>query len=234
MFNLDVLMKNVSQLEDRINYTFRNKKNILLAMTHSSFANENKSVKLNSNERLEFLGDAVLNIIISETIYLKYPNLTEGELTKVRASIVCEPSLMKCANEIRLGSFLMLGKGEELTGGRTRTSILSDAFEAVIGAIYLDGGMKNARMFIHSQMGKLIEDSVKGVIFMDFKTQLQEVIQKDGEKKITYEIIDEKGPDHEKVFIAQVKVMNKVLGIGNGKSKKEAEQAAARAALEKR
>jgi ribonuclease-3 len=128
----------------------------------------------------------------------------------------------------------MLGKGEELTGGRTRTSILSDAFEAVIGAIYLDGGMKNARMFIHSQMGKLIEDSVKGVIFMDFKTQLQEVIQKDGEKKITYEIIDEKGPDHEKVFIAQVKVMNKVLGIGNGKSKKEAEQAAARAALEKR
>ena len=141
---------------------------------------------------------------------------------------------MKCANEIRIGSFLLLGKGEELTGGRTRTSILSDAFEALIGAIYLDGGMKNAKAFIHSRMGKLIEDSVKGFIFLDFKTQLQEMVQKDGEKKIVYEIIDEKGPDHEKMFVAQVKVMDKVLGVGNGKSKKEAEQAAARSALEKR
>ncbi len=234
MFNLDILMKNVSQLENVIDYTFKNKKNILLAMTHSSFANENKNVKLSSNERLEFLGDAVLNIVISETIYLKYSNLAEGEMTKVRANIVCEPSLMKCANEIRIGSFLLLGKGEELTGGRTRTSILSDAFEALIGAIYLDGGMKNAKAFIHSRMGKLIEDSVKGFIFLDFKTQLQEMVQKDGEKKIVYEIIDEKGPDHEKMFVAQVKVMDKVLGVGNGKSKKEAEQAAARSALEKR
>jgi ribonuclease-3 len=227
-------MKNVSELENVIDYTFKNKKNILLAMTHSSFANENKNVKLSSNERLEFLGDAVLNIVISEAIYLKYSNLTEGEMTKVRANIVCEPSLMKCANEIHIGNFLLLGKGEELTGGRTRTSILSDAFEALIGAIYLDGGMKNAKMFIHSRMGKLIEDSVKGFIFMDFKTQLQEMVQKDGEKKIVYEIIDEKGPDHEKTFIVQVKVMEKVLGVGNGKSKKEAEQAAAKSALEKR
>lgn len=234
MKNLDILIGNLGQLENVIDYTFKNKRNILLAMTHSSFANENKNVKLNSNERLEFLGDAVLNIIISEALYLKYPNLTEGEMTKVRANIVCEPSLMKCANEIKLGGFLLLGKGEEHTGGRTRTSILSDAYESLLGAIYLDGGMKNAKAFIHAQMGKLIEDSVKGIIFMDYKTQLQEMLQKDGDKKIIYEIIGEKGPDHEKMFVAQVRVIDKVLGVGKGKSKKEAEQSAARSALEKR
>ncbi len=234
MFNFDILIKNMSELEEKIDYSFKNKKNILLAMTHSSFANENRNVNLKSNERLEFLGDAVLNIVVSEIIYLRYTNLAEGEMTKVRASIVCEASLMKCANNIQIGKFLMLGRGEEITGGRTRTSILSDAFEALIGAIYLDGGMKNAKMFIQTQMKQLIEDSVKGIIFMDFKTQLQEIVQKDGEKKITYEIIDEKGPDHEKIFIAQVKIADKVMGKGNGKSKKEAEQAAARSALEKR
>lgn len=234
MLKMDSLIKNLDQLENKINYTFKNKKNIILAMTHSSFANENKNAKLQSNERLEFLGDAVLNIVTSENIYLKYSELAEGDMTKARANIVCEQSLMKCANNIGIGGFLMLGKGEELTGGRTRPSILSDAFEALIGAIYLDGGMKNAKQFILSQMEKLIQDSITGIVFMDFKTQLQEIVQKDGESKITYEIIDEKGPDHDKVFVAQVKVSDRIIGKGNGKSKKEAEQAAARAALMKR
>jgi ribonuclease-3 len=231
MLIMDLSAKDFDQLENKISYMFKNKKNLILAMTHSSFANENKNAKLQSNERLEFLGDAVLNIVISEYIYLKFANLTEGEMTKARASIVCEQSLMKCANNIGIGSFLMLGKGEELTGGRMRPSILSDAFEALIGAIYLDGGMKNAKQFILGQMEKLIHDSINGAVFMDFKTQLQEIIQKEGDSKIVYEIIDEKGPDHEKVFVAQVKVSDRVIGKGNGKSKKEAEQAAARVAL---
>jgi ribonuclease-3 len=198
---MDLSAKDFDQLENKISYMFKNKKNLILAMTHSSFANENKNAKLQSNERLEFLGDAVLNIVISEYIYLKFANLTEGEMTKARASIVCEQSLMKCANNIGIGSFLMLGKGEELTGGRMRPSILSDAFEALIGAIYLDGGMKNAKQFILGQMEKLIHDSINGAVFMDFKTQLQEIIQKEGDSKIVYEIIDEKGPDQEKVLL---------------------------------
>ncbi|MDP4180055.1 MAG: ribonuclease III [Bacillota bacterium] len=232
MLNKDMLLENLNDFEERIKYKFKNKKNIILALTHSSFANENRNAKLVSNERLEFLGDAVLNIIISETIYLKYSNLSEGQLTKVRANIVCEQSLVICSNNIGIGKFLLLGKGEEVSGGRTRISILSDAFEAVIGAVYIDGGMKNAKTFVHQQMDQLINDSVSGIIFLDYKTQLQETIQKDGEKRIIYEIIEEKGPDHDKDFVSQVKVMEKVIGKGKGKSKKEAEQSAAKAALE--
>lgn len=232
MNNLNVLLENLNEFEEKISYKFKNKKNIVLALTHSSYANENRNEKLTSNERLEFLGDAVLNIIISEAIYSNYPNLSEGQLTKVRANVVCEQSLVKCSNNIEVGKFLLLGKGEDLSGGRTRTSILSDAFEAVIGAVYLDGGMKNVKAFVHQQMDHLIKDSVLGIIFLDYKTQFQEIIQKDGEKKIVYEILEENGPDHDKEFVAQVKVMERVVGKGKGKSKKEAEQAAAKAALE--
>ncbi len=232
MINLNMLLENLNEFEEKISYKFKNKKNIVLALTHSSYANENRNEKLKSNERLEFLGDAVLNIIISETIYNNYPNLSEGQLTKVRANVVCEQSLVKCSNNIEVGKFLLLGKGEDLSGGRTRTSILSDAFEAVIGAVYLDGGMKNVKAFIHQQMDHLIKDSVLGIIFLDYKTQFQEIVQKDGEKKIGYEILEENGPDHDKEFVAQVKVMDRVVGQGKGKSKKEAEQAAAKAALE--
>ncbi len=232
MINYYTLLENINEFEQKIDYTFKNKKNIILALTHSSYANENRSEKLKSNERLEFLGDAVLNIIISETIYGRYSNLSEGQLTKVRANIVCEQSLVKCSNNIEIGKYLLLGKGEDLSGGRTRISILSDAFEAVIGAIYIDGGMKNAKKFILQQMEHLIKDSVSGIIFLDYKTQFQEVIQKDGEKKISYEIIEENGPDHDKEFVVQVKVMDRVVGKGRGKSKKEAEQAAAKAAME--
>jgi len=220
-------------LEDVIKYTYNDRNQLILAMTHSSYANENKHERLSSNERLEFLGDAVLNIIISDHIYKYYTSLPEGELTKARASIVCEPSLAKCANMLELGKYLMLGKGEEYTGGRTRISILSDAFEAVIGSIYIDGGMEKAREFVLYFMEEAITSSINGAYFIDFKTQLQEVVQKTGDQKIHYGIFEEKGPDHDKLFTVQVNVASRVLGSGKGKTKKEAEQNAASIALAK-
>lgn len=225
--------KNLNELESVIGYTFKNKMNLLLALTHSSYANEKKCDGLTSNERLEFLGDSVLNIVISEYIYKNFPALPEGEMTKTRASIVCEGSLLKCAAKIMLGNYILLGRGEENTGGRARTSILSDAFEALIGAIYLDGGMKDAAAFIHRSMNELFNDSGSSEIFVDYKTQLQEIIQKSGEQKVSYRIIDEKGPDHNKQFVAQISVGDRVLGNGEGKSKKEAEQNAAKVAMNK-
>lgn len=233
MSYIKTLMENLSSLEEKMGYHFLDKGNITLAMTHSSYANESRNTGMKSNERLEFLGDAVLNVVISEYIYMNHSQLSEGEMTKIRAHIVCEPSLEKCSNAIGLGKYLMLGKGEEITGGRTRTSILSDAFEATIGAIYIDGGMEQAKSYIYKHMHSLMEDAVKGIIFMDYKTQLQEVVQKDGEKKIVYEVIDEKGPDHNKLFVSRVTIDGQPMGIGEGKSKKEAEQHAARSALEK-
>lgn len=230
--SMKFLKKRMGELEDKIKYNFNNRNYIVLAMTHSSYANEIKNEAVISNERLEFLGDAVLNFIISDAIYRKYPDLPEGEMTKARANIVCEPSLMKCADDIGIGTFLLLGKGEEITGGRTRPSILSDAFESLIGAIYLDSGIDSARRFIERAMLHLIEDAVRGIISMDYKTQLQEKVQRDGEHRIIYSIIKENGPDHDKVFLSQVSVDNKAMGIGEGKSKKEAEQNAAKAALE--
>lgn len=225
------ILENMKKLEDTIEYTYKNKRNLLLALTHSSYANEKKKEKLTSNERIEFLGDAVLNIIISEYIYSRFTYLSEGELTKTRASIVCEASLMKCSNSIGLGNYLLLGRGEENTGGRSRTSILSDAFEALIGSIYIDGGITEARNFIYSAMQDIIGGSFTGEAFVDYKTMLQEIIQKNGEQKLQYEILQEQGPDHNKLFIVQVCLSNKTLGKGEGKSKKEAEQNAAKVAL---
>ena len=226
-------MENLKELESVISYTFNDKKELLLALTHSSYAYEKKNEGLTSNERLEFLGDAVLNIVTSDYIYKNYPQLPEGELTKTRASIVCESSLMKCANKIMLGNYLLLGKGEENTGGRNRTSILSDAFEALIGAIYLDGGLNEAGKFIFKAMKELFDNINGNEVFADYKTQFQEIIQKTSEQKIEYQILDEKGPDHNKLFVTQLSVGNKIFGTGEGKSKKEAEQNAARAALGK-
>lgn len=223
--------KSAESLEKLIRYEFKDRNNLLLALTHSSYANEIKSRGLKHNERIEFLGDAVLNIIISENIFTSLPEYSEGELTKIRASIVCESSLMMCANTINLGEQLLLGKGEELTGGRTRSSILCDAFEALIGAIYVDGGLESTRRFVLKHMSEIIKDSIEGTIAKDFKTQFQEIIQKDSDKKITYEIVNEKGPDHNKQFIARVSVDSQLLGEGEGKSKKEAEQNAAREAI---
>lgn len=222
----------LKELESVIHYTFADPGKLLLALTHSSYANERKNDGLCSNERLEFLGDAVLNIVTSDYIYRNYPSLPEGELTKTRAAIVCEGSLMKCANSIGLGNYLLLGRGEENTGGRTRTSILSDAFEALIGAIYLDGGLQQASEFIFRAMKELFGEITTSELYKDYKTQFQELVQKKGEHKISYRILDEKGPDHDKVFVVQVYVGENALGTGEGKSKKEAEQIAARNALE--
>jgi ribonuclease III len=231
--NLAELKLNIDELEKIINYYFKNKQNIILALTHSSYANENKTEKLRSNERLEFLGDSILSLAISEKIYKNYTNLAEGDMTKLRASIVCEQSLVKCANNINLGKFIMLGKGEVITGGRYRKSILSDAFESLIGAIYIDDGFESARDFIYEHMKTLIDFSIKGMIFIDYKTQLQEFIQKNNLNKIEYKIIKENGPDHNKIFVSQASVNNEVIGVGEGKSKKEAEQNAAKDALSK-
>ena len=226
--NINIL-NNISKFENIISYNFKNKQYILEALTHSSYSNENKSYAF--NERLEFLGDSVLGIIISDYLFKNETELPEGELTKLRANIVCEESLSEVSKKIELGTHMLLGKGEEATGGRERVSILADAVEAVIAAIYLDGGIENARKFVLTQMDEIIQDSIKGRIFRDYKTHLQEVIQSQGETNIIYDLVEEIGPDHNKKFVMQVKLNDEVLGTGEGKSKKEAEQSAAKQAL---
>ncbi|MBS5786406.1 MAG: ribonuclease III [Clostridioides difficile] len=223
------LLDNIQCFEKVIGYEFKNKDYILEALTHSSYSNENK--KFNFNERFEFLGDSVLGVVVSDYLFKAEKNLPEGELTKLRANIVCEESLNEVANSICLGEYMLLGKGEEATGGRQRISILADATEAVIAAIYLDGGLVCARDFILKFMGDIIQDTRKGNIFRDYKTHLQELLQSRGENNIWYNLIDEKGPDHNKRFVMEVGINDVVLGIGEGKSKKEAEQLAARAGL---
>ena len=226
------ISSNIELFEQKINYEFKNKEYILEALTHSSYSNENKNYPF--NERLEFLGDSVLSIVISDYIFKKETKLPEGELTKIRANIVCEESLSEVSKNIHLGKYMLLGKGEEATGGRERISILADALEAVIAAIYLDGGIKCAREFILTNMEKIINDSIKGKIFRDYKTCLQEVLQSNGENNIWYKLIEEKGPDHNKRFVMEVGINDTVLGVGEGKSKKDAEQVAAKCALDKK
>ena len=223
------ILNNISKFENIISYNFKNKQYILEALTHSSYSNENKSYAF--NERLEFLGDSVLGIIISDYLFKNETELPEGELTKLRANIVCEESLSEVSKKIELGTHMLLGKGEEATGGRERVSILADAVEAVIAAIYLDGGIESARKFVLTQMDEIIQDSIKGRIFRDYKTHLQEVIQSQGETNIIYDLVEEIGPDHNKKLVMQVKLNDEVLGTGEGKSKKEAEQSAAKQAL---
>ena len=226
------ISSNIELFEQKINYEFKNKEYILEALTHSSYSNENKNYPF--NERLEFLGDSVLSIVISDYLFKKETKLPEGELTKIRANIVCEESLSEVSKNIHLGKYMLLGKGEEATGGRERISILADALEAVIAAIYLDGGIKCAREFILTNMEKIINDSIKGKIFRDYKTCLQEVLQSNGENNIGYKLIEEKGPDHNKRFVMEVGINDTVLGVGEGKSKKDAEQVAAKCALDKK
>lgn len=220
---------NISKFEEIIDYTFEDKSYILEALTHSSYSNENKNYKF--NERLEFLGDSVLSIVISDYLFKKEKDLPEGELTKLRANIVCEESLSEVGGQIHLGDYLLLGKGEEATGGRDRISIIADALEAVIAAIYLDGGLEQASKFIFKFMEEIIENSIEGKIFRDYKTYLQEVLQSKGEQNIWYKLLEEKGPDHNKRFVMEVGINDKVLGVGEGKSKKDAEQVAAKSAL---
>ena len=219
----------MTELEESIHYRFNNKKLLTEALSHSSYANENKRNR-RSNERLEFLGDSVLSIVVSQYLFEHFSHLPEGELTKIRASLVCEKSLHVFAKQIDLGKYLLLGKGEENTGGRERASILADAFEALIAAIYLDGGLDAAKEHILRFIPEDI-DSQKSSAFNDYKTILQEVIQQNPEEKVEYVIADQSGPDHNKAFTVNVCLNSNIIGVGTGKSKKEAEQMAAREAL---
>ncbi len=225
--------ENMASLQKRIDYKFEDINILGEALTHSSYANECKKEKVKYNERLEFLGDSVLGLVVSKYIFIRYGNLPEGELTKVRANVVCEQSLAIQARRIELGKYLLLGKGEELTGGRQRDSILADALEALIGAIYIDGGIEKAQNFILACFLDSIKLASRGALFRDYKTQLQEILQSKSLEKITYRVIHEYGPDHDKVFDVEVLIGNKVIGRGRGKSKKEAEQRAAREAIMK-
>ena len=224
---------NLEQFENIIKYKFKNIELLKKAFTHSSYANEKHIEKYDNNERLEFLGDAVLELVISDYIYNLYPKMPEGELTKLRAGTVCEASLAERAAEIHISDFIMLGKGEETAGGRHRDSILADAFEAVIGAVYLDGGINAARKHILGQLENTVSRIRLSLNIIDCKTRLQEEIQKTSKEPIHYEIIGESGPDHDKLFTAAVNHNGSVLGEGSGKSKKEAEQSAALDALKK-
>lgn len=219
----------LTELEEKIHYQFKDKKILTEALSHSSYANENKRNR-RSNERLEFLGDSVLSIVVSQYLFEHFSHLPEGELTKIRASLVCEKSLHIFAKQIDLGKYLLLGKGEENTGGRERPSILADAFEALIAAIFLDGGLETARAHILRFIPEDVE-AQRHAAFNDYKTILQEVIQQNPEEKVEYVIVDQTGPDHNKAFTVNVCLNSNIIGIGTGKSKKEAEQMAAREAL---
>lgn len=216
------------QLEERIGYHFKEPKLLKQAMCHSSFANERHMDRLLNNERLEFLGDAVLELITSEFLFKNYPKMPEGEATRTRASIVCEQTLALCARELGLGAFLLLGKGEELTGGRDRDSITSDALEALLGAVYLDGGFASAKEFVHRFV---LNDIEHKKLFFDSKTILQEEIQGETTELLHYVLIGEEGPDHNKRFMVHACLGSQVIGAGSGRTKKAAEQEAAYRAL---
>lgn len=215
-------------LEERIGYRFRNKALLKQALTHSSFTNEQRINKAKNYERLEFLGDAVLELVSSEFLFKEHESVPEGELTKMRASMVCEPALAFCAKDLELGQFMRLGKGEESTGGRERDSITSDAMEAVIGAIYLDGGMEYAKEFIYRF---ILSDLENKQLFYDSKSNLQELIQGKLKKDFHYELLVENGPEHDKSFEVEVFMEQESLGKGTGRTKKAAEQQAAYQAL---
>lgn len=212
------------EFEKRIGYQFQDKKLLFQALTHSSYANERHLGKNANNERLEFLGDAVLEVVSSDFLFHRYPERPEGELTTLRASMVCEPTLSFCTRELELGKYLLLGKGEDHTGGRKRASILSDALEAVIGAIYLDGGLANAKEFIHRF---ILNDIEHKRLFFDSKTILQEVVQGNYSEELHYELVHEEGPDHDKKFVMEARIGDKAYGQGEGRNKKAAEQEAA-------
>lgn len=210
-------------LEKKIGYEFKNRELIKEALTHSSFTNEQKIRKSRNYERLEFLGDAVLELASSKFFFMNYPDMSEGEMTKLRSSTVCEQALAFSAKDLNLGEYLHLGKGEEATGGRNRDSIISDVMEALIGAIYLDSGFDEAEKFI---LNYVLSDLETKQLFYDSKTILQEKVQKKGQN-IHYEIVEEKGPDHDKQFTVEVYIDNAVMGQGVGRTKKAAEQQAA-------
>lgn len=210
--------------QERIGYRFRNPEHLMTAMTHSSYANEFTLHKIEYNERMEFLGDAVLEVISSDFLFRTYPDMPEGRMSRKRASLVCEPTLAYCAREIGLGEYLLLGHGEDIGGGRNRDSILSDALEALIGAIYLDGGIEQAKAFV---MNFVLNDIEHKQLFTDSKTVLQEILQKDHKEQIVYEQTGASGPEHNRTFYVDVLLGDKVIGSGSGRTLKAAGQDAA-------
>ncbi|WP_297519433.1 ribonuclease III [uncultured Clostridium sp.] len=221
----------IKDLEQKVGVEFINKGLLITALTHSSFANQYKDVKY--NERLEFLGDSVLQLTVTEHLYNNYKDKSEGELTKIRALIVCENSLYEIAKDMKLGRIIRMSKGEELTGGRDRISIQADCVEALIAAIYLDKGIEFAKEFILKHFSSVISKAINEEIILDFKTRLQEVLQKNGEVAINYELIRHEGPPHRRCFFTQVNINGNIMGLGEGFSKKEAEQNSAKEALTK-
>lgn len=220
-------------LEERLGYTFRDRKRLEGALYHSSYANEHRSLGIHSNERLEFLGDAVLGLVTADYLFRKHPDLPEGDLTRIRAALVCEESLHEVAQSLDLGSYLKLGKGEEAGGGRHRASILADATEAVFAAVYLDGGITAASELIHRVLLDVEREEVVEERRRDYKTLLQEHIQRKAGQELTYCMVREEGPDHAKTFVTEVRLNGTAIGEGSGHSKKESEQMAAKSALEK-
>ncbi|MCJ7834241.1 ribonuclease III [Cuneatibacter sp. NSJ-177] len=218
----------MEDLEQRMGYVFQDKSLLRQALIHSSYVNEHHMSRLECNERLEFLGDAVLELSSSQFLFEKYPDFPEGELTKLRASIVCEPTLADCAEELSLGQELLIGRGEDRTGGREKASLLSDALEAVIGAIYLDGGFANAKEFV---VRLILNDIEHKKLFFDSKTILQEFVQSRDLGDLSYELLKEEGPDHSKVFTSCVRIGGEEAGTGTGRNKKLSEQAAAYEAI---
>lgn len=225
-------MKNFEELQSIINYEFKNIDLLKTALTHTSFAHEAGS-NVKNNERLEFLGDAVLNLSITDRIYKHKPDISEGNMSKIRATVVCEDCLYEAAIKLHYDEFIMLGKGEEKLGGNKKPSILSDAFEAVVAAMYLDSGFETAKKFVLDVLGEKADNAIGLLGQKDHKSKLQEVLQSKSSEKITYNVIGEKGPDHKKEYEVEVKLGEKVLGTGKGFSKKEAEQNAANEALKK-
>lgn len=225
----------ISEFEEKIGYKFRNKNLIEVALTHSSYSNEVKTrgEELPFNERLEFLGDSVLSVVVSSYLFEKFKNKQEGDLTKIRAAVVCEKALSKFAAQIELGKYLFLGHGEAMSGGRTRPSITADAFEAVLAAIYLDSDEKfdNVQKFLMPFVEREIEVICGGGAITDYKTKLQQLVQQDSGEILVYVLVSEKGPDHNKMFEVEARLNSNVIGRGQGRSKRDAEQKAAREAL---
>ena len=221
---------NRKALEEKIGYHFKNPEYLTVALTHSSYANESKGGS-HSNERLEFLGDSVLGVIVADYLFKNFPDMPEGDLTKNRASLVCEKALCGFSRQLGIGDYLLLSHGEQNSGGKERASILADAFEAIIAAIYMDGGLEQARKFVLRFVLPLLKMQ-KPKVFKDYKTVLQEIIQQNPEERLQYVLTGESGPDHDKHFTVEVHLNSNVIGKGGGRSKKEAEQQAAREALE--
>lgn len=220
----------MESLEKKLNYSFQNRELLSEALNHSSYANEHRGSGVHSNERLEFLGDSVLGFVTAEFLFKTYGELPEGDLTRMRAALVCEQSLYEVAKQLDLGRYLKLGKGEESGGGRQRQSILADAVEAVFAAVYLDGGMEQIRSLIHRV---LLSRAPAAEERRDYKTTLQELVQRKSGQVLTYHMVEERGPDHNKTFLFEVRLNGESVGRGTGHSKKEAEQSAARDALER-